>query len=278
MSQPAHSPGSRCFPHLAGDRQGERVGLRPILGLAADANERGAAIRRVPGCGPSGGLVERRDGVSRVWVRDRARGAWTSKAVAVLIPGFALYHGLDPQQVLGMLAGGTTLMLLRLHSDALWLPLGYHWAWNVLQTAVFGAPGPHPRFGRSRCRVLSAGWVGQVPPNQGCRAHSFIWRWRCSSGCGHGAALPGAVEDGGCKRLIPRDIIAVAALSRAACRGGSVRPSRGRERPGALFSCGRGSCVCATAAEMTDGAGEYCGSRRAAGEYRWRYANVAETP
>jgi hypothetical protein len=26
------------------------------------------------------------------------------KAVAVLIPGFALYHGLDPQQVLGMLA------------------------------------------------------------------------------------------------------------------------------------------------------------------------------
>ncbi len=64
--------------------------------------------------------------------------------MAVLIPGFALYHGLDPQQVLGMLAGGTTLMLLRLHSDALWLPLGYHWAWNVLQTAIFGAPGSAP--------------------------------------------------------------------------------------------------------------------------------------
>ena len=32
-------------------------------------------------------------------------------------------------------------MLLRLHSDALWLPIGYHWAWNVLQTAVFGPPG-----------------------------------------------------------------------------------------------------------------------------------------
>jgi len=67
-----------------------------------------------------------------------------SKAVAVLIPGFALYHGLDPQHLLGMLAGGATLMLLRLHSDALWMPVGYHWAWNVLQTAIFGAPGSAP--------------------------------------------------------------------------------------------------------------------------------------
>jgi len=66
------------------------------------------------------------------------------KAVAVLIPAFALYHGLDPQPLLGMLAGGATLMLLRLHSDALWLPVGYHWAWNVLQTAIFGAPGSAP--------------------------------------------------------------------------------------------------------------------------------------
>jgi hypothetical protein len=41
------------------------------------------------------------------------------KAMAVLIPGFALYHGLDPQQLLGMLAGGTALLLLRLHRDAL---------------------------------------------------------------------------------------------------------------------------------------------------------------
>jgi hypothetical protein len=35
-------------------------------------------------------------------------------------------------------------MLLRLHSDALWLPVGYHWAWNVLQAAIFGAPGFAP--------------------------------------------------------------------------------------------------------------------------------------
>jgi uncharacterized protein len=71
-----------------------------------------------------------------------------ANAVAVLIPGFALYHGLDPQQLLGMLAGGTTLMLLRLHSNALWRAVGYHWAWNVLQTTVFGvselAPSVRP--------------------------------------------------------------------------------------------------------------------------------------
>ena len=66
------------------------------------------------------------------------------KALAVLILGFALYHGLEMQQVLGMLAGGTTLMLLRLHSDGLWIPVGYHWAWNMLQTAVFGASDSAP--------------------------------------------------------------------------------------------------------------------------------------
>jgi len=66
------------------------------------------------------------------------------KAVALLIPGFALYHGLDRQQLLGMLAGGATLILLRLHTDALWMPVGYHWAWNTLQTAVFGASESAP--------------------------------------------------------------------------------------------------------------------------------------
>jgi hypothetical protein len=51
---------------------------------------------------------------------------------------------LNSRQILGTLAGGTTLMLLRLHSDALWLPVGYDWAGNVLQTALFGAPDSPP--------------------------------------------------------------------------------------------------------------------------------------
>ena len=66
------------------------------------------------------------------------------KAIAILIPGFALYHGVDRRRLLGMLAGGTTLMLLRLHTNALWMPVGYHWAWNTFQTAVFGVSGTAP--------------------------------------------------------------------------------------------------------------------------------------
>jgi hypothetical protein len=41
--------------------------------------------------------------------------------------------------LLGTLAGGTTLMVLGLDTDAQWLPVGYHWAWNTLQTAVLGS-------------------------------------------------------------------------------------------------------------------------------------------
>ena len=42
------------------------------------------------------------------------------KAVAFLIPGFALYHGLDPQQLLGMLAGGTTVVFHIVRSYTVW--------------------------------------------------------------------------------------------------------------------------------------------------------------
>jgi membrane protease YdiL (CAAX protease family) len=81
-------------------------------------------------------------------------------AIGVLIPAFALYHGLDPQQVLGMAAGGTALMLLRLQSDALWLPIGYHWAWNVLQTAVFGPSHDVPAIRPLQVHGPEL-WVGQ---------------------------------------------------------------------------------------------------------------------
>ena len=45
---------------------------------------------------------------------------------------------------LGLMANGTVLILLRLHSDALWLPIGEHWAWNVLQATIFGPPEADP--------------------------------------------------------------------------------------------------------------------------------------
>jgi membrane protease YdiL (CAAX protease family) len=84
------------------------------------------------------------------------------KAMVVLIPGFALYHGLDPQQLPGKLAGGATLMLLKLHTDGLWMPVGYHWGWNVLQTAIFGASESAPSLRPSRYMAPSAGWASQA--------------------------------------------------------------------------------------------------------------------
>jgi len=89
------------------------------------------------------------------------------KAMAVLIPGFALYHGLDPQQVPGMLADGATLMLLRLHTDALWMPaiIGPGMCSRLRSLA---RQTPRPPSGRWRCMVLNAGWVDRVPQNQDC--------------------------------------------------------------------------------------------------------------
>jgi len=68
-------------------------------------------------------------------------------ATGVLIPVFGLYHGLNglnSQLLVGTMAAGTALTMLRLYSDALWLPVGYHWVWNILQTAVFGPPDAAP--------------------------------------------------------------------------------------------------------------------------------------
>jgi membrane protease YdiL (CAAX protease family) len=81
-------------------------------------------------------------------------------AIGVLLPLFALYHGLDRLQVLGTAAGGTVLLLLRLHSDALWLPVSYYWSWNVCHTTLFSPMEAVPTL-----RPLAAHgpqlWVGR---------------------------------------------------------------------------------------------------------------------
>jgi membrane protease YdiL (CAAX protease family) len=115
------------------------------------------------------------------------------KAVAVLIPGFALYHSLNPQQFLGMLAGGTTRMLLRLHSDALWLTVGYHWTWNVLQTAIFGTPGSAPSIRPLQVHGPER-WMGKPgAPEPGLLSTLvqlvmalLLWLWMRRNGARHG--------------------------------------------------------------------------------------------
>ena len=51
-------------------------------------------------------------------------------------------------------------MLLRLHTDALWMPVGYHGASTVLQTTVFGVSGSAPSI-RPLPIHGPARWMGQ---------------------------------------------------------------------------------------------------------------------
>ncbi len=61
-------------------------------------------------------------------------------AVASLVALFARAHGGEWQVLLGQSALGLALTSLRLTSDSLWVPVGYHFAWNIVQTAVLGPP------------------------------------------------------------------------------------------------------------------------------------------
>lgn len=64
-------------------------------------------------------------------------------ADALLVALFALAHPVKPRTLVGEAALGLTLLALRDHHGDIWMPVGYHWAWNTLQTAVFGpSDGP----------------------------------------------------------------------------------------------------------------------------------------
>ena len=81
-------------------------------------------------------------------------------AAALLVPLFAVYHGTRPQVLVGTSAGGALFTVLRLFTGDVSFGLGYHWAWNVMQSAVFGPTdglpsvrpthinGPHVWVGR----------------------------------------------------------------------------------------------------------------------------------
>jgi membrane protease YdiL (CAAX protease family) len=81
-------------------------------------------------------------------------------AIAVLIPLFALAHPGTLQVWLGQAAVGTALTALRLSSNSLWAPIGYHWAWNVAQTAFLGPPDGMPSL-RPLITTGPERWVGR---------------------------------------------------------------------------------------------------------------------
>ena len=59
-------------------------------------------------------------------------------AACLLTMLFALYHPWRAQVLFGEGAIGLALLALRIKSGDIWLPMGYHWAWNVIQTALLG--------------------------------------------------------------------------------------------------------------------------------------------
>ncbi|NJM08073.1 CPBP family intramembrane metalloprotease [Candidatus Gracilibacteria bacterium] len=100
---------------------------------------------------------------------------------------FALAHPLRPQTLLGEATLGATLMLLRVAGNGIWAPVGYHWAWNMLQTAVFGPDDGPPSLRPLHVRGPRR-WVGTPGrPDPGLlmtivnTAVAFglaVWLWR----------------------------------------------------------------------------------------------------
>lgn len=57
---------------------------------------------------------------------------------------FAIYHGLGVRRLLALSLLGLVFLLLRLETGSLWLPIGFHWGWNMVQHVVLGDPDGTP--------------------------------------------------------------------------------------------------------------------------------------
>lgn len=65
-------------------------------------------------------------------------------AVALLVPLFAWGHAAGWLTFIGQCTLGLSTTALMLAGNSLWLPVGYHAAWNYIQTAIFGPPDASP--------------------------------------------------------------------------------------------------------------------------------------
>jgi membrane protease YdiL (CAAX protease family) len=81
-------------------------------------------------------------------------------AEALLIALFALAHPINPRTLAGEAALGLVLVELRRHSSHIWMSLGFHWAWNVLQSAVFGPVEKRPSL-RPLYTHGPPAWIGR---------------------------------------------------------------------------------------------------------------------
>jgi membrane protease YdiL (CAAX protease family) len=122
----------------------------------------------------------------------RAIGWWGAGSVMTVL--YAVGHGLNSQIFIGEAALGTTLLLLRLRSGGLWLPIGYHWAWNYLQTGILGAPDAEPSLRPLQVQgpALWTGRPGHPEPgllstliNLIVALGIILWIWRTSAERNH---------------------------------------------------------------------------------------------
>lgn len=69
-------------------------------------------------------------------------------------------HGPGLRIFVGQGMVGLVLMILRLRTGALWMPIGYHFAWNYMQTAIFGPANTYPSL-RPLHVTGPSSWLGQ---------------------------------------------------------------------------------------------------------------------
>lgn len=87
-------------------------------------------------------LIWNEEQVFRGYGFDTLRQAIGLPAASIILTTlFGLYHGLDYRRAVGTAIGGVTLLMLRIGSGSLWMPFGFHLAWNILQLALFGPEG-----------------------------------------------------------------------------------------------------------------------------------------
>jgi hypothetical protein len=85
----------------------------------------------------------------------------TGTSAGLLIPLIALKHGFRPRVLVGMSIAGTLFTVLRLQTHGVWFGIGYHWAWNVMQTAAFGPPDGLPSIRPLHVHDDASAWMGR---------------------------------------------------------------------------------------------------------------------
>jgi membrane protease YdiL (CAAX protease family) len=117
----------------------------------------------------------------------------TAGSSAVLVPLFASAHPFIPSVLLSTGIAGVLFTAQRLSTGNIWFGVGYHWAWNAMQSALFGPADAAPALRPLRVHGPER-WVGQPGyPESGLLVNlidlaglaamgAVWWRWRLQSG------------------------------------------------------------------------------------------------